>query len=377
VTPEQYIKIHDLWDLERLKAHAQHNSVYVIQTERIPDVVMLHYMDECQYDNKWSTFSRMSRGLILDMKNRKVLAYPFDKFFNLGQMPETSYETLEALKGFETSEKLDGSMIIGFINPNDNKLTFTTKGSFDSEHGAYANALSFTSDQSRVMRAWAEDGTLMFELIAKQYQIVVDYKKKGYAEGLYLIGYRSNVINHKLASFESLAIIAETLNLPTFKTYEFNGLDQLIALAKDLPVLDEGFVLRFPGDLMVKVKGSAYLAAHRFISHLSDRNILQAVADGTASDLALLAPEEYRQDVLGKIDHFQKRVADLEKECYTYFAEAYPKDNRREFAFWVKANVPSHLKGFVFKLLDGKQVDRKQMFKVLEEIDNIDGRTRI
>ena len=376
MTPEQYIKIHDLWDLGRLKAHAQHNSVYVIESPRFPNVVMLHYQDSCTYDNNWNTFARMSRGLILDMKNRKVLAYPFDKFFNLGQMPETSYDNLAALGGFETSEKLDGSMIIGFINPNDNKLIFTTKGSFDSEHGAYANALPLTDEQLVALRAYAEYGTLMFELIAKPFQIVVDYKKKGYKEGLYLIGYRHNVSN-KLASFEDLARMAFFLDLPTFKTYSFNGLDQLIALARDLPVLEEGFVLRFPGDLLVKVKGSAYLAAHRFISHLSDRNILEAVADGTASNLALLAPEEYREDVLGKIDHFQKRVADLEKECYTYFAEAYPKDNRREFAFWVKANVPSHLKGFIFKLLDGKQVDRKQMFKVLEEIDNIDGRTKI
>jgi hypothetical protein len=50
-------------------------------------------------------------------------------------MPETQYETLETLPGFETSEKLDGSLIIAFIDPNTNLLTFTTKGSFDSEHG--------------------------------------------------------------------------------------------------------------------------------------------------------------------------------------------------------------------------------------------------
>lgn len=376
MNPAQYLKSNDLWDLERLKDHAQHNSVYVIQSDRIPGVVMLHYMDSVQYDSTWNTFNRMCRGLILDMKNRKVLAYPFDKFFNLGQMPETNYDSLAALGRFETSEKLDGSMIIAFINPNDNKLTFTTKGSFDSEHGKYANELPLTFEQLSTLRSYAEHGTLMFELITKRFQIVVDYKKKGYAEGLYWIGYRHKV-SDKLASFEDLAKMAYLVDLPTFKTYSFNGLDQLIVLAKDLPVLDEGFVLRFPGDLMVKVKGSAYLAAHRFISHLSDRNILEAVADGTASNLATLAPEEYRQDVLDKIGHFQKRVADLEKECYTYFAEAYPKDNRREFAFWVKANVPSYFRGFLFQLLDGEAVDRKQMFKVLEVIDGIDGRTRI
>ena len=376
MTPEQYITDNNLWDLEQLKIHAQQHSVYVIQSVRIPDVVMLHYMDAVQYDNLWTSFNRMCRGLILDLKNHKVLAYPFDKFFNLGQMPETNYEALSTLGGFETSEKLDGSMIIGFINPNDNKLTFTTKGSFDSEHGAYANQLPLTSQQQQDIYSYTLHGTLMFELITKHFQIVVDYKKKGYEEGLYLIGYRYD-ISGKLASFTDLAEIATSLNLPTFKQFEFNGLDQLIALAQDLPVLDEGYVLRFPNDLLVKVKGTAYLAAHRFISHLSDRNILEAVSDGTADNLAGLAPEEYKQDVLDKIAHFKKRVVELEETCYNYY-EQIPKGlSRKDFAEQVNKNVSNTFKGFMFHLFDGKIIDRKLMFKKLEEIDNIDGRTRI
>jgi len=45
MNPAQYIKMNELWDLERLKQHAQHNNVYVIQSPKFPDVVMLHYMD--------------------------------------------------------------------------------------------------------------------------------------------------------------------------------------------------------------------------------------------------------------------------------------------------------------------------------------------
>jgi len=376
MNPEQYIKINDLWDIERLKQHAQHNSVYVIESPRYPNVVMLHYMDACQYDNTWTTFSRMCRGLILDMKNRKVLAYPFEKFFNLDQMPETKYSALESLGEFETTEKLDGSMIIAFIDPNTDNLVFTTKGSFDSEHGQYANNLPFTEEQRRVMKVWAGNGTLMFELIAKQFQIVIDYRKKGYEEGLYLIGFRFDV-NHKLASAGSLSVIADALKLPTAKTYSFTSLDTLIETTKNLSVLDEGFVIRFKNGPMVKIKGGAYLAAHRFISHLSDRNILEAVANGTASGLAQLAPEEYRQEVLDKIEYFQKRVAELEKTCYNLYSEAPHGGTRKDFALWVNTNVPSHFKGFLFKLLDGCPLDRPQLFKKLEEIDNIDGKTRI
>jgi hypothetical protein len=170
--------------------------------------------------------------------------------------------------------------------------------------------------------------------------------------------------------------LAAHLNLPTFKTYEFKSLDELIEASKTLSVLDEGFVLKYPGDLLVKVKGPAYLAAHRFISQLSDKNILEAVAEGTAKDLAQLAPEEYRQDVLDKIDYYNKRIANLTEMCYTKYAEA-PKESRKIFALWVNSNVEQSLRGFLFQLLDGKEVNRQQMCKVLAEIENVSGATKI
>lgn len=376
MNPAQYLKMHELWDLDKLKQHAQHNNVYVIQSPKFPDVVMLHYMDAVQYDNLWTTFNRMCRGLILDMKNQRVLAWPFNKFFNLDQMPETKYDKLETLGHFETSEKLDGSMIIMFRDPNTDKLTFTTKGSLDSEHGQYANALQLPTGFWLVASRYMESGTLIFELISKRFQIVVDYNKKGYEEGLYLIGYRDH-ISGRLAGFNEVSKIADDLGVHTFQRYQFDSLDRLLEITDALPVLEEGFVLRFEDDLMVKVKGKAYLAAHRFISHLSDRNILEAVADGTAANLATLAPEEYRQDVLDKIAHFNKRVTELENTCYTLYSEAPKSGLRKDFALWVNTNVPSHFKGFMFQLLDQKPVNRKHMCKVLEEIDNIDGRTRI
>lgn len=374
--PAKYFKDNELWNLDKLKQFAQHNNVWVIQSPKFPDVVMLHYMDAVQYDNLWTTFNRMCRGLILDMKNQRVLAWPFNKFFNLDQMPETKYENLEALGEFTTSEKLDGSMIIAFKDPNTNKITFTTKGSLDSEHGQYTNLLPVSKQFLTNAERYMNRGTLVFELISKRFQIVVDYKKKGYEEGLYLIGYRDH-ISGLLASFDEVDKIAGMLGVHTFKRYPFTSLDSLLSTAKDLPVLEEGFVLRFKDDLMVKVKGSAYLAAHRFISHLSDRNILEAVADGTATNLTFLAPEEYRQDVIDKIDHFNKRVTELEHMCYNLYSEASKDGARKDFALWVKLHVPPHFKGFMFQLLDSRIVNRKQMFKVLEQIDNIDGRTRI
>lgn len=374
--PSQYFKENNLWDMDRLKQHAEHNLVRVITSAKFPNLVMLHYSEAAAWDKAWSTFARMCRGLIVDMDAQKIVAWPFEKFYNVGEMPETSYESLTGLGSFQTTEKLDGSMIICFPGPM-NSVHFTTKGSFDSEHGAFAYSLAMQHEyNNEAFTKYSQHGTLMFELISKQFQIVVDYKKKGYEEGLYLIGYRDN-LSGKLVSTHTLQSMAEELRVHTFRIYAFDTLDNLMETAKELPVLDEGYVLRFDVDLLVKIKGTAYLKAHRFISQLSDKHLLEAAAEGISKEIIELAPEEYRQEVVDKIAYFQKRVAQLESMCYTLYGEAPKEKSRKDFAIWVNQYTAPHFKRFLFNLLDGKEVDRKQMYKVLGELENVDGRTRI
>lgn len=376
MTPQEYLDQNQLWNLAKLKEHAQANSVYVIESSRFPGLAMLHYQDSCIFDNQWSDLALMSRGLILDLANRKVIAWPFEKFFNLGTTPETSYDNLISLGSFQTSEKLDGSMITMFRDPNTDKLTLTTKGSFESEQGVYANQLEMPSGFWIVAARYTLKGTLIFELITKRFQIVIDYPKRGYEEGLYLIGYRDHV-SGKLASFKALDGIAEELGVPTFKTYSFGSLNALIEASKGLPVTEEGFVLRFDmNDLMVKVKGPKYLEMHRFISNLSDRNILEAVSNNTADALVTLCPDEFINEVTTKITGFKNRLANLSEICYTKFRDG-PKESRKEFAEWTNKNVESYLKPFVFNLFDQKPLDEKRMYKVIEIIDKVDGRTKI
>lgn len=371
--PAQYFKENDLWDIERLKTHAQHNLVNLITSERFPGVIMLHYSDEAQWSKAWNPFNRICRGLIVHLPTQQILAWPLNKFHNLDEVPETSYEVLKNEKDFEVSEKLDGFMLIRFRDPNTGKYHLSTKGSLDSEHGMYATELMAGNFQE----PWLEPYTLMFEGIVKKFQIVIDYTKKaGYNQGLYLIGVRQHW-SGKLFTYDEVQSMAETLHIPTVKTYEFESLDKLIETAKNLPILEEGYVIRFQSGLRVKLKGTAYLRAHRFISKLSDKNLLEAAAEGVSKELIEICPEEYRQDVEDKIAHYQKEVANLENICYNLFDRAVKEGSRKAYAFWVQRHVPSYLRGFLFQLYDGKQVDRKQMFKVLGELEKVSGETKI
>lgn len=374
--PRNYFHNNNLFDYGMLAQHAEHHGVHVNRSERFPGLVLLKYKDEVQWGDKpWTAFVRMSRGLVVDMKNQAVLAHGFDKFFNLGQMPETSYDTLKDQKDFEISEKLDGSCLVSFINPYDKGIYLTTTGSFDSEHGQVGTGLLRNHANYQMICDYAEAGTLIFELINSRFRIVIDYKKKNYPEGLYLIGYRG--MNGRLFTYEQIAILATQLGLPCPKTYKYPSLCNLTHKMKDLPMDQEGFVIRYADGLMVKIKGESYLRAHRFVSQLSDKNILQALIDGVEKEMGEVCPDEFRPEILEKIAYFKSRKLDLLNQCYKYFAEAPKENGRKEFALWVQANVKHSLKGCMFQLMDCKPLKDKDLYDIISKTEKPSVETRI
>jgi RNA ligase len=369
--PESYLTQNDLWEVGKLKAECERSGVRISCSTHTPTTFMLHYDQETQTERKWNNFNRMCRGLIVDPPSRQVLAYPFDKFFNLDEMPETKYDVLSELGSFEVAEKLDGSMLTLYKDPSTGEFRLTTKGSMSSEHGVYATSIlpdSLKHDE------FVTEYTLMFELVNSKYQIVIDYRKKGYPEGLYLIGVRHRYSN-KLLPYKDVQNIAQGLGVYSPKTYNFSSLDDLIDNVKGLSVLEEGYVLKYP-DRLVKIKGANYLAAHRFISKLSPKYILEALGSGISKELLQLAPEEYRADVEAEIARLQKQKSLLVNECYEIFSKA-PKESRKEFALWVQGNVTSDLKGFMFSLLDNRPLDDKKVYTVIGDREGITGETRI
>lgn len=370
---EEYFASNNLWDLQNLKKHCEEHQVRVIQSSKYPETtVMLHYAEEAHFEQAWTEFNQRCRGLIVNLTDREILAYPFDKFFNLGERPETAYNRLLELGSFDISEKLDGSMIVLFYDKTKGQVVATTKGSFDSEHGVVATELIPPHLQSQTL---LQEFTLMFELIDKRFRIVVDYARRGYPEGLYLIGVRHRPSN-RLLTFSEVKQFAGAYNLRTFKTYDVPSLDRLLHIVQSLPVFEEGFVLRFTNDLMVKVKGPAYLQAHKFISHLSPKSILEALQDGVAGELVKIAPEEYREEVQQHIEKFSRERQQLEDEIQSYFEKA-PKESRKEFAIWVQAEVPPLLRGFMFTLLDNKPFDKRKIYAVVGERQGVSGATKI
>ena len=116
----------------RVNKHPQH------------DLYIYNYTQNAQFERIWNEVTLACRGLILD-KNENVVARPFPKFFNLGELenqvlPEST---------FEVYDKMDGSM--GILYWVDEVPFMASRGSFSSIqsdkanemlHGKYRNSWS-------------------------------------------------------------------------------------------------------------------------------------------------------------------------------------------------------------------------------------------
>lgn len=127
-------------------------------------LILYKYTNSCVYDRGWDDFSLVARGLILDAGAERVIATPFPKFFNLGEMDETMPD-----EPFEVYEKLDGSLIILFYHGD--RWNAVTRGSFESAQGRWAQDIVDGTDLS----ALVPGTTYLAEAVYPENRIVVKY----------------------------------------------------------------------------------------------------------------------------------------------------------------------------------------------------------
>lgn len=115
--------------LRRLK------GVYVRQKG---DLNLFMYGNALAIDD-WNQFARQSRGMIIDVKRERCVAFPMDKFFRFGEGPELGRDALPAET--EVVEKADGSMVS--LVWHDGQIAFSCKGNFDTEQSRRGNRAAF------------------------------------------------------------------------------------------------------------------------------------------------------------------------------------------------------------------------------------------
>lgn len=334
--------MHSIEDLQALvvsgetnwKQYGEVNAVYD------GDLVLFNYTQVAQFARRWNWFERNARGLILNAHTGEVVARPFPKFFNYGeQLPA------ETARIISITEKMDGSL--GILYRAAEGYRVATRGSFTSDQAVWATAWL----SQRPPRGIPDYLTLLFEIIYPTNRIVVDY---GSRAELVLLAAVDRFTGDEF-TWHSLEYLAGESGYSLPRTYTFDTLSDILDAAKALTANQEGWVIRYDDGSRFKVKGNAYRLAHKIMTGVSFRRVLEAHESGEFERMIEGVPDEF----LGQIRAWKAEIDAVIQAVHGTVVsalESAPTSTQKEFALWVQANFPKDMQSYLFAAKTGKPI---------------------
>lgn len=295
------------------------------------DLFIYNYTPKAQYNRVWNEVTLASRGLIMD-GDGKVVARPFPKFFNYGEMENQEIPTLP----FEVFEKMDGSLGITYWVGDE--VYLATRGSFNSDQAI--KAMELLNSKYAAAKSNLEKGvTYLFEIIYPENRIVVDY---GVEESLTLLAMIDTATGEELD--------LEPIGFPLVKKYD--GLTDLDALKQIATSNKEGFVVKFENNFRVKIKFEEYVRLHRILTQVSSINIWEYLMSGESmEELLEHVPDEFYDWVKLTKNNLETAFREIEATAKSEF-KTFP--SRKETAlYFMTCQYPKVL----FAMLDERPYD--------------------
>lgn len=319
-------------------------------------LVLLDYTNEAQFSRNWDPRLRIARGLILEINSKnpaeviKIVANPFPRFANLGEIKETEVNNLP--DNLFISNKLDGSLVICWYY--NYKWYFSTRGSFKSKQSLDA-CLWFNEHFST--NKLDPSYTYLFEWISPDNRIVVNY---GDRKELVLLAVRKTEFGEEIHPSE-LKYFAKDIgvNYIEFNKFKF-GLDKI---EFGEPTKDEGRVLYSHSPyLRVKVKSPEYVKLHKDITNLCLNNskwtIFDLVKNNTLHETIRFLPQEYKDMVLERATELLDLYNSIISEAKLLLERTKHLTSRKEKALLVNEIAPK-ISGVFFSLLENREEEAK------------------
>lgn len=348
------LKLADLLDVAALNDRIKDGSIKM-RRHLTEDLAIFNYSAKCQFDKLWTHETRTCRGLIVELPRMKmlngderVIARPFEKFFNLGEWRE---DEVPWHLPHVITEKLDGSLGVAYVRPSDGKVAIATRGAFHSPQAEHATKLL----QERYPN-WRplDTETVLFEILYAGSRVVVDY---GATDDLVLL-----TRIHTEHQLEYTRVGEGLWEWPgrIVKRFEGDRHGMMKAAATARGSVMEGFVVHFQNGMRIKVKADDYVRLHRLVCHLSKRSVWEILATGKSlAEFLELVPDEFMTWVKVKARELESAAEKLQSRCEQVVEDARLAhgEDRKAIAEFIKHKEPEYF-GICFLMLDGKKGER-------------------
>jgi len=347
---------------DSVRTFAKENGVYV---KLKGNLVLFNYLPTVVYDNSWNDFNLQCRGIIINLREQKLVAHPYDKFFNLNERPETVIDNLPLNLPYEISVKEDGSLATAFYDEDD-AISFATRGAFDSDQAKKAMEIAQKCYWDTLKEVDLSRYTLVFEVIYPENRIVVNY---GDREDIILTGIRDLTTNETM-SYRQTVEFAQEYGLAHVQLNELTFEDVLEQTSEKSGKVHEGWVARFANGLYVKIKTDQYREIHKLISGLTKKNIVEKYQTSAEEEWRahlINIPEEYRQEVEEIATEYQERYDALLQYIQSKCDAIPPFEVQKDFALYVQAHFDRPLHPFFYSIRAGKDITRLMHKRIGEE----------
>lgn len=225
-----------------------------------------------------------ARGTIFD-KDGKLLRLPFPKFFNMNEVDETQEHLLSKKKIVSVSEKLDGSMIAPYINPETDEIVWGTKRVASEFHDNVKETLasmgSFGVYERFVRDMYSNSITPIFEYHNPDFDpsvIVVRYNEPF----LKLIGLR-NMKDGSVFAHADMEEVAKGYGIPCVSYCSGDTSLSVICDGIADKTNFEGVVVLFDDGQLVKIKTQWYVERHKMLDIINSKRELFKIAIGEST----------------------------------------------------------------------------------------------
>ena len=328
-----------------------------IRVKQEGNLVIFNYRPGADFHDE---LVRDARGIIIDIKNLRIVCYPFTKFGNYYE----SYADEIDWSTAQIQEKVDGSIVKLYrynhewhwatnscIDAADAIIQGTSRSFLDVIH----DAINY-QDICELYDTLDKHKTYIFELVSPETKVVIDYQYPM----LYHIGTRSNLTgveyNTNLGIEQPQLYNIDNVNLEEV-------IQKAIHLNNEGLVQHEGFIV-VDGDFnRIKVKNPEYLQLHHNISRsiLTKRDAIQIIRDNDEETIHSIGLKS-RLDVVFKFYQWQYAKFCYELDDYIYlkrgiYTHIY-KGDRKAFAQNV---INDKFKTFAFKAIDNMTATTDQI----------------
>jgi hypothetical protein len=344
--------------LEFLKTHTLEKLAedYAVSAKRhkvFPNLVLLKYN---QLKSPLSEpLVQECRGLILDEADGwKVVARPYDKFFNYGEGQAAPIDWSSA----KVYEKLDGSLITLYFYKGSWRAA--TSGTPDASGELPWDGTGVSTFESLFWDIWKELGyafpkneslCYMFELLSHYNRVVVRYTS-------------NRIVLHGVRSLQTMKeldpqTLAFANNWECVKSFPMHSFEEILKSCESInPMSEEGYVVCDSNFNRNKIKAPQYVAVAHLKDGFSQRRLLDIVRANEEDEVISYFPE-FKKDFEEITEKFRNLVSSINE----VWEQIKTIENRKDFAAMAcKAICP----GALFSLKDGKVKSAEQFLKDMD-----------